>query len=81
MHIQLLFFPSDIVEELPSIYQIKSGLFKGVEEMWEKWDIRSSKASLQVWMGDTEELGIRVAGLRVRQHSKELGRFEKGDMN
>ena len=49
--------------------------------MWEKWDIRSSKASLQVWMGDTEELGIRVAGLRVRQHSKELGRFEKGDMN
>ena len=74
-------FPSDVVEKLPSIYQGKSGLFKGVEEMWEKWDIRSSKASLQVWMGDTEELGIRVAGLRVGQRSKELGRFKKGDMN
>ena len=50
--------------------------------MWEKWGIRSSKASLQVWMGDSEELGIRVAGLRVEQHSKgELRRFEKGDMN
>ena len=75
------FFPSDVIEELPSICQVKSGLFKGVEEMWEKWDIRSSKASLQVWMGGTEELGIRVAGLRVGQRSKELGRFEKGDMN
>ena len=77
----ITFFPSDVVEELPSIYQVKSGLFKGVEEMWEKWGIRSSKASLQVWMGGTEELGIRVAGLRVGQRSKELRRFEKGDMN
>ena len=42
------FFPSDVVEELPSIYQVKSGLFKGVEEMWGKWGIRSSNASLQV---------------------------------
>ena len=75
-------FPSDVVEELPSIYQVKSGSFKGVEEVWEKWGIRSSNASLQVWMGGSEELGIRVAGLRVGQHSKgELGRFEKGDMN
>ena len=32
-----LFFPSDVVEELPSIYQVKSGLFKGAEEMCEKW--------------------------------------------
>ena len=78
----VIFFPSDVIEELPSIYQIKSGLLKGVEEMWDKWGIRSSNASLQVWMGDSEELGIRVAGLRVGQHSKgELGRFEKGDMN
>ena len=75
------FFPSDVIEELPSIYQVKSGLFKGVEEMWENWGIRSSKASLQVWMGGSEELGIRVAGLRVGQRSKELGRFKKGDMN
>ena len=37
-------FPSDVVEELPSIYQVKSGLFKGVDEMWEKQGIRSSKA-------------------------------------
>ena len=44
-------FPSDVVEELPSIYQVKSGSFKGVEEVWEKWGIRSSNASLQVWMG------------------------------
>lgn len=45
------FFPSDVVEELPSIFQVKSGLFKGVEEMWERWGIRSSNASLQVWTG------------------------------
>ena len=50
--------------------------------MWEKWGIGSSNASLQIWMGGgSEELGIRVAGLRVGQRSKELGRFEKGDMN
>ena len=65
------FFPSDVIEELPSINQVKSGLFKGVEEMWEKWGIRSSNASLQVWMGGSEELGISVARLRVGQHSKE----------
>ena len=65
------FFPSDVVEGLPSIYQIKSGLFKGVEEMWEKWGIRSSNASLHVWMWGSEERGIRVAGLRVGQRSKE----------
>ena len=54
------FFPSDVIEELPSIYQVKSGLFKGVEEMWEKWGIGSSNASLQIWMGGgSEELGIR----------------------
>ena len=58
-------FPSDVVEELPSIYQVKSGLFKGVEGMWEKRGIRSSNACLQVWIGDSEELGIRVVGLRV----------------
>ena len=58
-------FSYDVEEELPSIYQVKSGLFQGVEEMWEKWGIRSSNASLQVWMGGSEELGIRVAGLRV----------------
>ena len=39
--------------------------------MWEKWGVRFSNASLQVWMGGSEELGIRVAGLRVGQHSKE----------
>ena len=39
--------------------------------MWEKWGIRSSNASLQVWMGDSEELGIRVAVLRIEQHLKE----------
>ena len=65
------FFPSDVIEKLPTIYQIKSGLLKGVEEMWEKWGIRSSNASLQVWIGDSEELGIRVAVLRVGQHLKE----------
>ena len=66
-----IFFPSDVIEGLPSIYQVKSGLFKGVEEMWEKWGIRSPNASLQVWMGGSEEFGIRMAGLRVRQRSKE----------
>ena len=45
------FFPFDVVEELPSINQVKSGLLKGVEEMWEKWGIRSSNATLQVWRG------------------------------
>ena len=65
------FFPSDVIEKLPTIYQIKSGLLKGVEEMWEKWGIGSSNASLQVWIGDSEELGIRVAVLRVGQHLKE----------
>ena len=55
----VIFFPSDVIEELPSIYQIKSGLLKGVEEMWDKWGIRSSNASLQVWIGDSEELGIK----------------------
>ena len=44
-------FSYDVEEELPSIYQVKSGSFKGVEEVWEKWGIRSSNASLQVWMG------------------------------
>ena len=42
--------------------------------MWEKWSIRSSNASLQVWMGSSEELGIMVAGLRIGQHSKENSR-------
>ena len=32
-----LFFPSDVVTKLPSIYQVKSGLFKGAEEMCKKW--------------------------------------------
>ena len=49
------FFPSEVIEELPSIYQVKSGLFKGVEEMWEKWGIRSSNASLQIWMGEAQK--------------------------
>ena len=69
MHIQLPFSLSD-VEKLPSIYQVKSGLFKRLEEIWEKWGIRSSNASLQVWMWGSE-VGIRVAGLRVGQCSKE----------
>ena len=43
------FFPSDLIEKLPSIYQVKSGLFEGVEEKWEKWGIRTSNASMQVW--------------------------------
>ena len=70
MHIQLPFSLSD-VEKLPSIYQVKSGLFKRLKEIWEKWGIRSANASLQVWMGGSEELGIRVAGLRVGQRSEE----------
>ena len=45
------FFPFDVVEQLQSINQVKSGLLKGVEEMWEKWGIRSSNATLQVWRG------------------------------
>ena len=32
--------------------------------------MRSPNASLQVWIEDSEELGIRVVGLRVGQHSK-----------
>ena len=32
--------------------------------------VRSSNTSLQVWMGDSEKLGISVAELRVGQHSK-----------
>ena len=51
------FFPSDVVGELPSVYQVKSGLFKGVGEMWEKWGIRSSNASSQVWVGAQENSG------------------------
>ena len=69
--IQLRFFSYDVEEELPSIYQVKSGLFQGVEELWEKWGLRSSNASLQVWMWCSEEVGIRVAGLTVGQCSKE----------
>ena len=42
-------FPSDVLEELPSIYQVKSALFKGVEEMWEKQGIRSSNACKYCW--------------------------------
>ena len=49
--------------------------------MWEKWGIRSSNACLQVWIGDSEELGIRVAGLSRTAFKGELRRFEKGDMN
>ena len=45
------FLPSDVIEELPLIYQVKSGLFKGVEEMWEKWGIRSSNASANMYGG------------------------------
>ena len=44
------FPPSDVTEELPPTDHAKSGLLKGVEEMLEKWGIRSSNASLQVWM-------------------------------
>ena len=33
--------------------------------------VGSSNASLQVWIGGSEDLGIRVAGLRVGQRSKE----------
>ena len=65
-------FPSYVVEELRSIYQGKSGLFKGAEEMWGKWSVSVlMNASLQVWVGGSKELGIRVAGLRVGQRSKE----------
>ena len=42
--------------------------------MWEKWSIRSSNASLQVWTGSSEKSGRRVAGLRTGQHSKENSR-------
>ena len=57
-------FPSDVVEELSSIYQGKSGLFKGVEEMWEKWDVRSSNeclfASMDGALKRTRDKGGRV---------------------
>ena len=72
------FFPSDVIEELPSIYQVKSGLFKGVEEMWEKWGIRSSNALCKYGWEHSEELGIRVAGLRIGQRSKENSRDSRG---
>ena len=39
--------------------------------MWEKWGIRSSNASLKVWIGGSEKLGIRVVGLRAGQRSKQ----------
>ena len=82
MHIQLLFFPSDVVVELPSIYQVKSGLFKGVEEMWEKWGIRSSHASLQVWMGELRRIRDKCGKVESRTVFKgEVGRFEKDNMN
>ena len=42
--------------------------------MWEKWGIRSSNASLQVWMGAQK---IRVTGLRVGQRSKENSRHSR----
>ena len=66
-----LFFPSDVIAELPSIYQVKSGLFKGVEEMWEKWGIRSSNASLQVWVGLRR---IRDEGGRVESRTEFKGK-------
>ena len=74
------FSPSDVTEELPSIYHVKSGLFKGVEGMLEKWGIRSSNASLQVWMGLRR---ITDKGGRVESRTAfkgELRRFEKGDV-
>ena len=49
----------------------RSGLFKGAEEIWENWGIKSSNISLQVWIGGSEKLGMRVAELRVGQSSKE----------
>ena len=62
-----------MVEELPSVYQVKSGLFKGVGEMWEKWGIRSSNASLQVWVGLRR---IRDEGGRVESRTEFKGKRE-----
>ena len=74
--------PFDVIEELPSIYHVKSGLFKGVEEMLEKWGIRSSNASLQVWMGGLRRITNKGGWVKSRTAIKgELRRFEKGDMN
>ena len=76
-------FPSDVVEELSSIYQGKSGLFKGVEEMWEKWDVRSSNECLFASMdGALKRTRDKGGGIESRTAFKgELRRFEKGDMN
>ena len=71
------FFPSEVIEELPSIYQVKSGLFKGAEEMCKKWSGLLMPLCKYGW-GRSEELGIRVAGLRIGQRSKENSGDSRG---
>ena len=76
-------FPFDVVEKLPSIYQGKSGLFKGVEETWENWDVKSSHECLFASMnGELRRTRDNGGGVENRTAFKgELERFEKGDMN
>ena len=71
------FFPSEVIEELPSIYQVKSGLFKAAEEMCKKWSGLLMPLCKYGW-GRSEELGIRVAGLRIGQRSKENSGDSRG---
>ena len=40
--------------------------------------MRSSNVSLQVWMGDSEELGISVAEMSVGQHSNKKSGDSRG---
>ena len=76
-------FPFDVVEKLPSIYQGKSGLFKGVEETWEKWDVKSSNECLFASMdGGLKRIRDKGGGVESRTVFKgEIRSFEKGDMN
>ena len=76
-------FPFDVVEKLPSIYQGKSGLFKGVEETWEKWDVKSSNECLFASMdGGLRRIRDKGGSAESRTAFKgELGRFEKGNVN
>ena len=81
MHIQLLFFPSDVVVELPSIYQVKSGLFKGLRKCE-----RNGASGLLMLIANMDGglRRIRDKGSRVESRTAfkgKLGRFKRDDIN
>ena len=76
------FFPSDFVDKLPSVYQVKSGLFKGIEEMWEKWGIFFFFCLFASMDGGHRKIRDKSGKAESRTVSKgEVGRFKKGNIN